>query len=54
MHTFINPMQAAVPPAWESKSDWEIYKAIAKKVSELAKVHLPETVQDVVMHPAAA
>jgi nitrate reductase alpha subunit len=51
LHTFINPMQAAVAPAWESKTDWEIYKAIAEKVSELSKVHLPEPVKDVVMLP---
>lgn len=51
MHSFINPMQAAVPPAWESKSDWEIFKEIAKKVSELAKIHLSEPVKDVVMLP---
>ncbi|MEJ2348751.1 MAG: nitrate reductase subunit alpha, partial [Anaerolineales bacterium] len=51
LHSFINPMQAAVPPAWESKSDWDIYKAVAKKVSELASVHLPEPVKDVVMLP---
>lgn len=51
MHTFINPMQAAVAPAWESKSDWDIYKAIAQKVSALAKVYLPEPAKDVVMIP---
>ena len=27
----INPMQAAVAPAWESKSDWAIFKAVAKR-----------------------
>ncbi|MDQ7774739.1 MAG: nitrate reductase subunit alpha [Paracoccus aminovorans] len=36
MHPFIHPLQAAVDPAYESKSDWEIFKAIAKKFSELA------------------
>jgi nitrate reductase alpha subunit len=51
LHSFINPMQAAVPPAWESKSDWDIYKAVARKVSELAKVHLPDPVKDVIMLP---
>ncbi len=51
LHSYINPMQAAVAPAWESRSDWDIYKAVAKKVSELAKVHLPEPVRDVVMLP---
>jgi nitrate reductase / nitrite oxidoreductase, alpha subunit len=51
MHSYINPMQAAVAPAWESKSDWDIYKAIAERVSELARTHLPEPVPDVVMLP---
>lgn len=51
LHTFVNPMQAAVPPAWESKSDWDIYKEVAKKVSELAKTHLPEPVRDLVAIP---
>jgi nitrate reductase alpha subunit len=51
MHSFINPMQAAIPPAWESKPDWEIFKALAKQVSELARTHLPEPVKDVVMIP---
>jgi nitrate reductase alpha subunit len=51
LHTFINPLQAAVPPSWESKPDWEIFKAIAKKVSELSKVHLPKPVKDIVMIP---
>ena len=37
MHSFINPMQEAVPPAWESRSDWSIFKALAKKVSELVR-----------------
>jgi nitrate reductase alpha subunit len=51
LHSFINPMQAAVPPAWESKSDWDIFKAVAKKVSELARVHIPDPLKDVVMLP---
>ena len=41
LHSYINPMQAAVAPAWESKSDWDIYKAIAKRVSDLAKSTCP-------------
>ncbi|HEU0222960.1 MAG TPA: nitrate reductase subunit alpha, partial [Paracoccaceae bacterium] len=36
MHPFIHPLTAAVDPAYESKSDWEIFKAIAKKFSEVA------------------
>lgn len=53
MHSFINPMQAAVPPAWESKSDWDIFTALAKKVSELAGGRLPAVAEDVVMQPLA-
>ncbi|HUE45248.1 MAG TPA: nitrate reductase subunit alpha, partial [Aestuariivirgaceae bacterium] len=36
MHPFIHPLTAAVDPAYESKSDWEIFKAIARKFSEVA------------------
>ena len=53
MHSFIHPLAAAVPPCWESKSDWEIFRAVAKKVSELAPRHLPEPVADVVAAPLA-
>ena len=37
MHPFIHPLSTAVDPAWESKSDWEIYKGIAKKFSEISE-----------------
>ncbi len=36
MHPFIHPLQAAVDPAYESRSDWEIFKAIARKFQEVA------------------
>ncbi len=39
MHPFIHPLSAAVDPARESKSDWEIYKGIAKKFSEVCVGH---------------
>ena len=51
MHSFIHPLQMAVPPSWESKSDWDIFKILAGKVSELAQVHLPEPVRDLVAMP---
>ena len=50
MHPFIHPLSAAVDPVWESKSDWEIYKGIARTFSEIA----PEVLgveQDLVMVP---
>ncbi|WP_449619223.1 nitrate reductase subunit alpha [Roseovarius salis] len=40
MHPFIHPLQAAVDPAYESKSDWEIFKAIARKFSEVVPGYL--------------
>lgn len=40
MHPFIHPLSKAVDPAWESRSDWDIYKGIAKKFSELTIGHL--------------
>jgi len=40
MHPFIHPLSRAVDPAWESRSDWDIYKGLAKKFSELCVGHL--------------
>ena len=51
MHSFINPMQAAVRPSWESRSDWNIFGAIARSVSELAPQYFDGPVEDVVMLP---
>ena len=53
MHSFIHPLAPAVPPCWESKSDWQIFQAVAKKFSELAERHFPEPVEDVVAAPLA-
>jgi len=50
MHPFIHPLTAAVDPVWECRSDWEIYKSIARKFSEIA----PEVLgveKDVVLTP---
>ena len=49
MHTFIHPLSEAVPPAWESRSDWDLFKQITKRTSELAGRHFPEPVEDLVM-----
>jgi nitrate reductase alpha subunit len=50
MHPFIHPLSAAVDPAWETKSDWNIFRAIAKRFSDVA----PEVLgieHDIVMTP---
>ena len=40
MHPFIHPLSKAVDPVWESRSDWDIFKGIAKKFSQLCEGHL--------------
>ncbi|MFP3754569.1 MULTISPECIES: nitrate reductase subunit alpha [Cupriavidus] len=50
MHPFIHPLSEAVQPLWESKTDWEIYKAIAAKFSEIGGPYLG-TRKDLVCTP---
>ena len=40
MHPFIHPLSTAVDPAWQSRSDWDIYKGFAQKFSEVCVGHL--------------
>ena len=40
MHPFIHPLSTAVDPAWQARSDWDIYKGFAKKFSEVCVGHL--------------
>ncbi|WP_065968136.1 nitrate reductase subunit alpha, partial [Acidithiobacillus thiooxidans] len=40
MHPFIHPLGAAVDPGWESRSDWQIFRHLAKSFSTLAEKHL--------------
>jgi nitrate reductase alpha subunit len=40
MHPFIHPLSAAVDPAWQARSDWEIFKGIARRFSALCPGHL--------------
>jgi nitrate reductase alpha subunit len=50
MHPFIHPLSEAVQPLWESKTDWEIYKGIAKKFTEIGGEYLG-TRKDIVLQP---
>ena len=50
MHPFIHPLSAAVDPAWEARSDWDIYKGIAKAFSDVAPEVLGRET-DVVLTP---
>ena len=49
LHSFIHPLSEATAPAWESRSDWDLFRAITVKTSELAVRHFPEPVEDLVM-----
>ena len=40
MHPFIHPLSEAVQPLWESKSDWDIYRGLAKVFSDMAGDYL--------------
>jgi len=40
MHPFIHPLSTAVDPVWQARSDWEIFKGIARKFSEVCVGHL--------------
>lgn len=53
MHSFIHPLTAAIAPVWEAKTDWDIFKSIAKVTSKLAEKHLPEEQLDIVNSPLA-
>jgi nitrate reductase alpha subunit len=40
MHPFVHALNAAITPAWESRTDYDAFLVIADKVSEMSKVHL--------------
>ncbi|PWG61319.1 nitrate reductase subunit alpha [Sediminicurvatus halobius] len=40
MHPFIHPLSEATDPAWEARSDWDIFKGLARKFSEVVPGHL--------------
>ncbi|HET7754372.1 MAG TPA: nitrate reductase subunit alpha [Anaeromyxobacteraceae bacterium] len=51
LHCYIHPLGAAVPPCWESKTDWDTFKTLAERVSALARDHFPEPFREVVATP---
>lgn len=51
MHPFIHPFNPAIATPWESRSDWDIYKYLAKTVSEMATTLEMEPLKEVVATP---
>lgn len=50
MHPFVHSFNPAIAPPWQTKSDWDAWKTIAKRFSELAADHLGVR-RDVVAKP---
>jgi nitrate reductase alpha subunit len=40
LHPFVHTFDAAIPPPWEAKTDWDAFRAIATEFSRLAEKHL--------------
>jgi nitrate reductase / nitrite oxidoreductase, alpha subunit len=40
-----------VPPCWESRTDWAIFRSLAEKLSQLAPAHFPEPFREIVATP---
>jgi len=40
MHPFIHPFNPAIDPPWETRTNWDQFKTIAEKFSQLAEKHL--------------
>jgi nitrate reductase alpha subunit len=53
LHSFIHPLSKAVAPVWESKTDWNIFRDLAKSTSDIAKKYLPEPQKDIITGPIA-
>ncbi len=51
LHSFIHPLGQAIAPVWESKTDWDIFKHIAKATSEYAEKYFAEPQKDIVLSP---
>jgi nitrate reductase alpha subunit len=51
LHSFIHPLQAAVPPCWESKSDWQIFRELAWHTQEIAARTAQKPFEDIVLTP---
>lgn len=51
MHPFVHPFNPAITPPWESRSDWDIFKVMAKAVSNLAENLDLQPIKEVVATP---
>ena len=40
LHPFVHTFNAAIPPPWEARTDWDAFREIAQEFSRLAATHL--------------
>jgi nitrate reductase / nitrite oxidoreductase, alpha subunit len=52
LHPFVHTFNPAIPPPWEARTDWDSFKAIAEKFSQLAESHLGAR-RDIIAAPLA-
>jgi len=52
LHPFVHTFNPAIPPPWEARTDWDAFRAIAERFSELAETHLGVR-RDIVAAPLA-
>ena len=50
MHPFSNPFSKAIDPVWESRNDWDFFKSLSKKFSELCPPYL-QVEKDILLQP---
>ncbi|MGL4770857.1 MAG: nitrate reductase subunit alpha [Plesiomonas sp.] len=50
MHPYVHPFTRAIDPMWEARSDWDIFKGIAKSFSQYCQGHLGQET-DVLLTP---
>ena len=51
MHPFVHPFNPAISAPWEARSDWDIFKSLAKAVSDVAKQIGMKPIKEVVATP---
>ena len=51
MHPFVHPFNPAIAPQWESKSDWDTFKEIAKTFEEMAQQYFDGPVKEIFSKP---
>ena len=53
LHSFLHPFSEAIAPVWESKTDWNIFRDLAKATSEAAAKYFPGPQKDIIATPIA-